>query len=521
MSDSSNLPLDDADHCRVWLLSFEAHCRSKHLQDRVDPHSQTSPMTDKFLERCGTRSLLKIVSLLPGKDVASLLFSDIKKALMSYLEPTKRLLIADRTNFLQLSQSPGESVVEFVARLNEAASLSKWELLEKETASAELVKLRFLAGLQDSELKLRLLERLQVHPTYSITDLVDFCLTSNQIKSFVASGDGLMKAENFHVSSSSSKRPNPKDKSGDFFKSCKFCGRSHVRGQCPADGKACNKCAKKGHFASMCPNTPKGKTSNDPPSKGVMQSSTNNVNIFTMSLSANGLMQEVSIMGQTLSFQLDTGAARSIMSEKQWQTLGSPPLRPTLLQPTNFDGSLIKTLGELHVPVVMQESKRNLVFLVVKATRSHGLLGRDVIDTLKSSIATFAIDDSELPTIRNFKASISLIDPNKKLKFGKARPIPVHLRDTLDCELDRLVKQGVISPIDHATHASPVVWVKKANGQYRMCVDFKATLNCNIQADAYPLPTSEEIFARVGNASKFAKIDLKSAYWQIALDDEA
>ena len=100
MSDSSNFPLDDADHCRVWLLSFEAHCRSKRLQDRVDPHSQTSPMTDKFLERCGTRSLLKIVSLLPGKDVASLLFSDIKKALMSYLEPTKRLLIADRTSFL-------------------------------------------------------------------------------------------------------------------------------------------------------------------------------------------------------------------------------------------------------------------------------------------------------------------------------------------------------------------------------------------------------------------------------------
>ena len=83
------------------------------------------------------------------------------------------------------------------------------------------------------------------------------------------------------------------------------------------------------------------------------------------------------------------------------------------------------------------------------------------------------------------------------------------------------MKEGVISPVDHATHASPVVWVKKANGQYRMCVDFKATLNCNIQADAYPLPTSEEIFARVGNASKFAKIDLKSAYWQIALDDEA
>ena len=65
------------------------------------------------------------------------------------------------------------------------------------------------------------------------------------------------------------------------------------------------------------------------------------------------------------------------------------------------------------------------------------------------------------------------------------------------------------------------MWVKKASGRYRMCVDFKATLNANIQSDAYPLPTVEDVFARVGNACKFAKIDLKNAYWQIALDEKA
>ena len=54
-----------------------------------------------------------------------------------------------------------------------------------------------------------------------------------------------------------------------------------------------------------------------------------------------------------------------------------------------------------------------------------------------------------------------------------------------------------------------------------MCVDFKATLNENIQSDAYPMPTAEEIFAKIGDAKKFAKLDLKSAYSQIALDDQA
>ena len=35
------------------------------------------------------------------------------------------------------------------------------------------------------------------------------------------------------------------------------------------------------------------------------------------------------------------------------------------------------------------------------------------------------------------------------------------------------------------------------------------------------MPTVEEIFGKIGKASHFAKLDLKSAYWQIALDEKA
>ena len=100
--------------------------------------------------------------------------------------------------------------------------------------------------------------------------------------------------------------------------------------------------------------------------------------------------------------------------------------------------------------------------------------------------------------------------------------MPFHLREALDQELRHLECQGIISTLQHARQASPVVWVKKPNGQYRMCVNFKAaTINANIQSDAYPMPTVEEIFGKIGKASHFAKLDLKSAYWQIALDEKA
>ena len=72
----------------------------------------------------------------------------------------------------------------------------------------------------------------------------------------------------------------------------------------------------------------------------------------------------------------------------------------------------------------------------------------------------------------------------------------------------------MITPICASNHASSVVWVAKKNNRYRMCVDFKSTLNGNIKSDAYPLPTIEEVFAKIGNSCIFAKVDLKSAYWQ-------
>ena len=54
-----------------------------------------------------------------------------------------------------------------------------------------------------------------------------------------------------------------------------------------------------------------------------------------------------------------------------------------------------------------------------------------------------------------------------------------------------------------------------------MCADYKGTLNTAIESDSYPLPTVEEIFGKIGHSKHFAKLDLRSAYWQIELDDKA
>ena len=73
------LPLNDANLTKCWLLSFEAHCRSKQIEDKKNDVGSYDK-TDKFLEKCGSKAILKIISLLPGKNIEKLEFKDIKNS---------------------------------------------------------------------------------------------------------------------------------------------------------------------------------------------------------------------------------------------------------------------------------------------------------------------------------------------------------------------------------------------------------------------------------------------------------
>ena len=110
------------------------------------------------------------------------------------------------------------------------------------------------------------------------------------------------------------------------------------------------------------------------------------------------------------------------------------------------------------------------------------------------------------------------ISESNKLKFCKARPVPLPLRNAVAQALLDLEERHIISPVSSSSVASPVVWVRKKNGTFRMCADFKIFLNDAICSDSYPIPTNEAIFAGLKGSTAFAKLDLKEAYWQVPLD---
>ena len=84
--------------------------------------------------------------------------------------------------------------------------------------------------------------------------------------------------------------------------------------------------------------------------------------------------------------------------------------------------------------------------------------------SLQSILADHSIVfDTKLGTLKGFKATIH-VDPTTQLRFCKPRAVSYALKEKIEKELDRLLKQGVIEKINFSEWAAPIVPVMKKGG---------------------------------------------------------
>ncbi|KAL0290854.1 UNVERIFIED_CONTAM: Transposon Ty3-G Gag-Pol polyprotein [Sesamum radiatum] len=86
-------------------------------------------------------------------------------------------------------------------------------------------------------------------------------------------------------------------------------------------------------------------------------------------------------------------------------------------------------------------------------------------------------------------------------------------------EVEKLLKINYIRPVQYPEWLANVVLVPKANGKWRMCVDF-TDLNKACPKDSYPLPRIDALIDSTSECELMSFLDAFQGYNQIHLADE-
>ena len=122
-----------------------------------------------------------------------------------------------------------------------------------------------------------------------------------------------------------------------------------------------------------------------------------------------------------------------------------------------------------------------------------------------------------LPPRRNVEHRIEIIPGANRVTRP---PYRMNLKEENEVRkvVDEYLSKGLIRS-SFSPFASPVLLVKKKDGSFRMCIDYRAVNKITVK-HRYPMPSIDDLLDSPGGATIFNKIHLKSGYHQIQLRDK-
>ena len=109
------------------------------------------------------------------------------------------------------------------------------------------------------------------------------------------------------------------------------------------------------------------------------------------------------------------------------------------------------------------------------------------------------------------------VNPSFKLVKQKRRSFSPERQKAINEEVGKLLQAGAIREVEYPEWLANVVLVKKANGKWRLCIDF-TDVNRACSKDSFPLPRIDLIVDAIAGHELLSFMDAFSSYNQINMD---
>ncbi|GKC60065.1 putative reverse transcriptase domain-containing protein, partial [Tanacetum coccineum] len=169
-----------------------------------------------------------------------------------------------------------------------------------------------------------------------------------------------------------------------------------------------------------------------------------------------------------------------------------------------LDGKVLRVLGERP-----KEKARHLM--------SEKEQKQEEMVVVRDFPEVFPDDLSGLPPSREIKFQIELVPRAIPVVKSPYRLAPSEMEE-LSGQLKELQDKGFIRP-SSSPWGAPVLFVKKKDGSFRMCIDYRELNKLTIK-NRYPLPRIDDLFDQLQGSQYFSKIDLRSRYHQLRVHED-
>ena len=168
-------------------------------------------------------------------------------------------------------------------------------------------------------------------------------------------------------------------------------------------------------------------------------------------------------------------------------------------------------------PVLLDDDPEHLAYIGSKIAKDLKSL---LTQFLRQNRDVFAWKQADMggivPTVITHRLNTS---PSFKPVKQKRRSFAPERQKAINEEVDKLLQAGAIREVEYPEWLANVVLVKKANGKWRLCIDF-TDINKAYPKDSFPLPRIDLIVDAIAGHELLSFMDAFSGYNQIRMDPD-